>query len=554
MSPQEDRSRFGGSRVVVRETDDYLNRRGEEEEEKEPPNNLVYTLFQPAIVTVLIGCITWSVAQLSAPLIVSEGTDPLGVALFVWAVSILMTFVGFKTQRRFHGPFAKNRIFSGGDATRARLIELALLFFGVKLLNHLGDTLPQLLQAIQNWANSPLTFFDARSLVAYGIGVVGWLAAGMTARDMDELIDPMGVGSGETDPRERVVNRYFLGGGILIIFTALNRVNVESFLQMTHARISTPVGNVLLYFFLGVLMLGHLQWLRLTTLWSRQKVGMPPNLAPTWLRFTLLFVAVAALIAFLLPTGYTVGIMDLVSMALMLISYLATLLYLILLWPFIMLLSLFMGNSEGMAPPQMEEFPFAPPPEAAGAEGSPWWAVIRSVLFWVTLVIVVIVLIRSYIRDRPGFMDIIRRFAPWQWLHQAWRGIRDWLSTMGSKLPGALPALVQRLRSAASRGKGRTPRTGGRSPREQIIYHYLTTLDQAQERGVGRRPTETPYEYREKLMLNLVEEQEALDSLTEAFVAARYSTYRFTSEEIKAAAAHAAALRQRLKADKRDPE
>jgi hypothetical protein len=552
----EDRNRFGGSKVVVRETDEYLRRGGDNGEEREPPNKLIHNLLQPFATTILVGCVTWSVAQALAPLIASEMTGVQGTALFLWTISVLMTFVGFKTQRALHGSFASDRILSGSEALKARAIELGLLFFAVKLLNHLGDTLPDLLRMAQGWAGSPMTFFDARSLMAYGIGVVGWLAAGFTARDLDELVDPLQAGASagdEADPRQRIVDRYFIGGGILLFFTAVNRVGVMSFVQFTHTRLRTPLASVLLYFFLGVLMLGHVQWLRLTSLWSRQKVKLAQDLAPTWLRYTLLFVALAALIAFLLPTGYTVGILDLVSMAISLIGYLVTLIYMLLLWPFILLMSLFRGDSGDMEPPQLDRLPFSPPPEATGAGGSPWWAVVRSVLFWITLLAVVIYLIRSYVRDRPGVLRAIRGFAPWKWLKQAWRGLRNWLGRMGDRLPGALPALVQRLRSAASRRRQRTnKRAQGLNAREQIIHYYLTTLDQAREWGLGRRQVETPYEYRETLAPNLVEGQQELDSLTEAFVAARYSTHRITPEEVQAQAANAASLRQQMRQERRD--
>jgi hypothetical protein len=226
-------------------------------------------------------------------------------------------------------------------------------------------------------------------------------------------------------------------------------------------------------------------------------------------------------------------------------------LYMLILWPFLLLLSLLMGTSESLEAPPMERLPFNPPPAAVGAEGNAWWAVVRSVLFWITLIVVVVYLIRSYIRDRPGLLRAIRSFAPWQWLDKAWHALQQWLASMRHRLPRALPGLIRRLRSAASRERRTTRRTRGLSLREQVIYHYITTLDEARERGVGRRQAETPYEYRESLSPNLIEGQDALDSLTEAFVAARYSTYGFTPEEVQAQAAAAARVREQLDDERR---
>ena len=98
------------------------------------------------------------------------------------------------------------------------------------------------------------------------------------------------------------------------------------------------------------------------------------------------------------------------------------------------------------------------------------------------------------------------------------------------------PALVQRLRSLRrSVATARRERSRGPDPREQVLYHYLTTLDRAREEGIPRRETETPREYRSKLDHRVPETEPAMGELTEAFIEARYSEHSITHDDAEAA-------------------
>lgn len=530
-------------RAVVRETDTYLGR-NDEEKAPEPPNKLIRRLFQPAAVTILVACVTWSVSHTIAPILAAESQGTLSGVPLLWGTSIIMTLIGFYTQRA-----VRRQFLSRSDAVRAQIIELALLFFVVKLVHHLDETIPELLLIIQEWMQSPLSFFDAESIAAYVIGVSGWLAAGFTARDLDDLTNLIGAGlapgSEEDDPRYRIVSRFFAGAVVLLFCTAMNRVSMAQFLLMSNERIRAPIANVLLYFLCGVLLLGQVHWLRMTTLWQQQKVSIAEGLGTTWLRYALLFIGLAALVAFVLPTGYTIGILDLVSLAGLVIAYVLTLLYLLLLWPFVALLSLFMHGGKGVTLPDLPPPTFAPSTEIAAAGGN-WWAIVRSVLFWVTLLVVVIYLVRSYIRDHPGLIQRLGQITPIRWLTQAWRGFWRWLHRLRGLIPTAMPKLLWRRRGRA-RKRADTRRVRRLGAREQILRAYTATLERAREVGMGRRSIQTPYEYRGALLPRLEEEQDAMDSLTEAFVAARYSTRNFAPEEAQAQEANARRVQQSLR-------
>jgi hypothetical protein len=352
---------------------------------------------------------------------------------------------------------------------------------------------------------------------------------------------------GETNPRKRLANRYFLGGAVLLIFAALSRVNLMSVLEMENPRLTRPIASALLYFLLGLVMLSQIQFARLSSLWRREKVTVAQHLNTTWVRYSLLFLALAAAIAFVLPTGYTIGLLDLVSMLFFALSYLATFIYLLILWPFGLLFSLLMGKPTQMEAPTMERPSFLPETPPPVDDGNPLWALLRSIAFWVVLLVTAIYLVRSYIRDRPELMQTLRGFAPLQWLAQAWRAMRRWLRRTGQRVQESGQALIQRLRRGQSTDKTTQRRAGGAGLREQIFYHYLDTLDQAKEQGYPRRGTETPHEYRRTLEPHLPESQEAMGNLTEIFVEARYTDHEITPERLDQQRASANAVQSALR-------
>ncbi len=540
MSPGPGRRR-GDRRIIVRETDDYVER-SQEGPPPESPSRWVRNVFQPAVVTILVACIAWSAAQFIALL----ATD-VSTTLF-WFGPVMMAFVGFRTQR-----VVQERFLSSADSLRFRLIELGVMFLIIKLLSHFDDTIPEMLAIVQGWAQAPLSFFDTESVIAFLMGTVAWWAAGATARDLDAVADPT-MYLGETEARSRLIARYFAGGAVLLMFAALTRIDLASVVKLANPRLRAPILNVLLYFFLGLVMLGQVQLARLSGLWQREKVDVAANLNMTWIRYLLLFVTLAALVAFILPTGYTVGILDLVSTIIWAIGYVATVLYLLILWPFAMLYALLMGQAERIRPPTVEQLPFRlEPPPASGAE-APWLAILRSLAFWAVLLVAIAYLVRSYVRDRPGLLRALQQFAPVRWLRVVWRSLRHWLTSFGHTVQRTVPALVRRLQRMRGQRRQRRERTRGPDAREQIRYHYLTTLDRAEEAGFARRQMETPYEYRENLDPHLSEGHDAMQELTEAFVEARYSTHALTEEDVAAQAANASEILRALRRPRTEEE
>src|SRR6185369_10880959 len=98
-------------------------------------------------------------------------------------------------------------------------------------------------------------------------------------------------------------------GGVLLLLSGLELVGLTEVFNLHRAPITGLVGNVLLYFVLGLVLLSQVHYERLAARWEAQGVRIPSELAGRWLRYTVTLVAVAGLLAFALPTGYTAGVL-----------------------------------------------------------------------------------------------------------------------------------------------------------------------------------------------------------------------------------------------------
>src|SRR5262249_40285164 len=92
------------------------------------------------------------------------------------------------------------------------------------------------------------------------------------------------------------------------------------------------------------------------------------------------------------------------------------------------------------------------------------------------------------------------------------------------------------------------------SPRERILYFYLSTVRRAQEQGIPRSPDQTPYEYQEVLNSELADAQTEVGALTQAFIEARYSPAPVDTDKAKHTQTHWHQLRRVLQRSKREPK
>jgi hypothetical protein len=323
------------------------------------------------------------------------------------------------------------------------------------------------------------------------------------------------------------------GGALLLIVAGFTRVGVAALLGAGQTRLPELVLNVLAYFLLGFVLLGHAQFTSLHTLWRVNKIATGPWLARRWVRYSLVFVALATLLAFVLPTGYTVSLLAVLEYVLLLVSFLFTFLFALLVMPIARLLS----SGETGDAPALPSLPRPPSVPADPSGPSPdWFEVARSLVFWIVVVGVVVYVVRSYLRDHPGIWRALSSFSPFRALGRLlaglWRLLAGAADGVGRRITRTLSGR-RRTGTPSQAGRPRFLRLGALSPRDRVLYYYLSILRRAGNRGLPRHPSQTPFEYDGTLAPHLPDARQELASLTRAFVEARYSRHPVGRKEEK---------------------
>ena len=502
-------------------------------------------LFRPLVIGVMMGCIALSLI------------DFVHLFLPAWNGTILIVgCVLAALEASYSYQLIRARSLRGADALRFRAVEITSFFILLKIGGYVGDRWADVLADVRTWPRSPLNVMDPETTVAFILALFSWWASTQTVRDLERLDEPPEIHRYYVPPRESLASRFFWGGGILLIVAGLSRIGIAALLNLRRPPVPGLVLNVLVYFLLGLVMLGQVQFTWLRKQWQAQRIKIADELAGRWVRYSLLFIGLAALVAFLLPTGYTMGLLDVVGGALDLVGrilwFIVSLLFfliLLLAWLLLYLLSLLTGRP----PPPLQRGlpPFQPPQQTLsdpGGAGPSWFEVLRSFFFWVTLLGMLFTVIRSYLRDHPeillalgglGPIPALRRF--WNAL---WRRLLGLAEAVNERFPRQRFLWLRRASPGPSQGSFRFFRLGALSPRERILYYYVSILRRADRLGFPRRRAQTPHEYAAALGPHLDQARQEMSLLTQAFVEARYSLHPVDREQEK----RMRAIWQRVKA------
>ncbi len=394
-------------------------------------------------------------------------------------------------------------------------------------------------------------FLSPEFLVTLFLAMLAWF---LPARFL-ELLDEIGldqtialheatipVERGEAPPHQRLVGLIFNLGIILVLLTALASINLRAVLSNTAGaslvdpkRFSGGEAGVLLYFLFGLGLLAQSRLMSLQTRWNIQRIPVSSNnLGKQWGFYSLVFLFLLVLIVSLLPTGDSLGIFSLLGTLLnflfvvfLFIGRLIILLFTILLsLPFLLLgkRPLFTGTLP--TPLQMPAPPvetISPPaPNAA-------WILIRSILLWGSLILIIVFSFAQFIRQHDNLKETLRKspfvnwlIFVWEWLRRNAGRTRDGLSRV---LAEGWQSIVTRLERRRLFSPAGWISLRSLDPRRRIYFFYLAMLRRSDQQGLRRRPSQTPSEYATTLEKSLPSASEDIDSITEAFVEARYSSH-----------------------------
>lgn len=472
-------------------------------------NPWVDNLFRPLLIVTMVLCLAVSIVNL------------IRLFLPAWSGLTLMAGMGLAAVEGIYSQrYLNAHPLRGSARVRYRAAEWGILLIVLKLISYLDFTWAAIWAELAATFTAPDRVFNPPFVVLLGLSFLAWSAAGSTVADFERLYDPVEIRDPYNPPLDSLATRYFWGGGLLLIVAGLTRVGLSGLLNLERPPAPGIILNVLIYFLLGLVLLSQTRLTTLLSRWQSQQIAVAPSLVARWSRYGLIFLALAAAGAFVLPTGYSLGLLDTISFAVLLLFQLVMLFWFLLILPLVWLLSLFSFDAglPRAAPP------LAPPPGLAGAAGGPgWWEILRSLLFWAVVLGAGWYLVRTYLRDHSELLVALRRMPLLRFLSDLALGLWRWLQAGAYALAERLPRPIRlRAGSGGAQPRRRWPRLARLNPRERILYYYLSTVERAARQGIRRHKSQTPFEFEPELSRAVPAVEREIQFLTGAFVQARY--------------------------------
>ncbi len=342
-----------------------------------------------------------------------------------------------------------------------------------------------------------------------------------------------GIIQEQTSIRNRLWLDVFILGGLMVFLAVFS-------IPITHIIYGLPMafgslGLETLLFFLcgfGLFVIGRL--LILKAEWVMERTGVDSSVTRHWLVYGLLFVLILLLLSVALPTAYSFQLLASLNVVLMGLSALMSFLWVAIIYPVIWLLA-HIFPAIGDSASAIEETPAEeglPQPLPALPLGVTWEMVAREILFWGIVIIVVVYILRQVFPMRFGVLRrlrrnfLIRRMLEFlQWLRKRWT---VWTSSVALTIRESWAALREDLGSRGGWERGGFLSLRGLDPRQSIRFYFFALLRRGAERGVIRRPAQSPREYSGSLSDEEERIRGELEELTLAFEEARYSAHPVT--------------------------
>jgi hypothetical protein len=346
---------------------------------------------------------------------------------------------------------------------------------------------------------------------------------------------------------QRMVNLVLILGIVLVILTAMSRMNLRTIVsapgripQVEFSRFSGAEAGVLLYFVFGLGLLSLSRLMSLHTYWNRQRIPISSkNLMRQWGVYSLIFLLMLGLVVGILPAGDSIGFFSLVFMAfgflfrvfLFIIQLIAALILLLFSIPFLLF---------GKAPPAVVNS--EPPPLPTLPTGSVLppasneiFTILRSIILWGALIAVVLFALLQFFRQHGGIVPALRSSRITNWLLLAWqwfyRNVEKTRRDLSRLVAAGWQSMTSRLDGKPILPSLRLVLPRSLDPRRQIYFYYLAMIRRGGEQGIPRQPSQTPAEYAEHLEKELPDARQEIDSITDAFIEARYSRREMNSQK-----------------------
>lgn len=430
-----------------------------------------------------------------------------------------------------------------------RLGEWVVIAMLIKLYLVASTGLSLFFQEMLSWGEGfMVNFFDAEYLFVLFLAFLIWYLSGDYASLIMELEGDrfllegdveIGILTDRTEARKSLAIRYLAIGMVMVLITAILRWDYEIIWENRPVP-TYGLSYVMVYFVLGLglITLAHFSARRAT--WALDRILISRDLARSWLVYGLVFLSGVSLLAFLLPTGYSMGLLETLGYLLNLIYKLIQSIFFLLSLPVIFIIRALSRSTEMPEPEEFIPEPQISPPPTTLVEpaGLPWIDLLRSIVFWAIFLAIVVYAFKIIIEQNEHLLAKLRDLPGWQYLARLWSWMIGKLSTANQQLGSLVRTTLQNLgRTTLAKPKSSPPAAflslRSLTPRQKVLFFYLAFLRRGEESGLPRQPAQTPYEYARRLENDLPEVDKELDTITDMFVEARYSQHPITPESAR---------------------
>jgi hypothetical protein len=419
-----------------------------------------------------------------------------------------------------------------------RGVEVAVVFLMLRsLLGVLRGPQPE--QVVNPFYGTPP---DGELIALVLIAGLAWLGSWYLASNLLnlEMLDPAldreiirEAAASQVEFRQQLITFLMVIGLTLTFLTGLLRVYLRTNAQAEAAGLN-GLGHVVVYFFLSLVLFSRTRLNLLRSGWVWERVPIRQGVGSRWITYTLLLLAIAVVVALVLPTSYSLGLLGTLGMILQLIIAVVQLIIFAIAALLYALLSLLVPNLQQPTrpPPALENWL---PLTAAPAANQPGLSeFVQSLIFWIVFLIVAGYVAVQFLRRHPELAEWLKRLPGMSLLARAWHKVREWFGGLNQSIENMREARRTArqfaTRSASAPRRWINPRK--LSPRQQVQFYYGAMLRRSGEHGHARQPTQTPYEYARSLESQVPDIDQDVDGLTEKFIEARYSRHDIAPEHV----------------------
>ena len=310
-------------------------------------------------------------------------------------------------------------------------------------------------------------FLSAEVFFAIFVVIMAWVISGYYA----ELLDSLGLDQailkhempilqvGDEPVCERLLSLIFGTGTFLIAITGLIRLNLHDVLssqaKLSFAQLPVLEGggaSTLLYFMFALALLSQSQFIDLHARWSIQRIPVSREVAVRWALYSLGFLLLVAGMVSLLPTSYSLGVLNMLGYALNIVMGILFYIVQIVIGLLLFLFSLpflLLGSKSPVQNVPAAALPKAQIPTEVTASPA-WWEASKAVIFWVMLAGILLFSLVMYLRQHKEILDDLKKIRGWNFLARFWKWLTGIFGNIKTGLGKVVEAGQKQLRARRS--------------------------------------------------------------------------------------------------------